>query len=54
MSRQNKEPDIYVMTRAWYGVISTGWQAGYALDELANQGKRSHPNATSCLNRVGM
>ena len=48
---QGKEPDIYVMTRAWYGVISTGGQAGYALDELANQGKQSHPNATSCLNR---
>ena len=41
-----KEPTTYVMTRAWYGVISTGGQAGFALDEIANIGKETHTNAT--------
>jgi len=31
---QEKRPDIWVMVRAWYGNISTGGQAGYALDNL--------------------
>ena len=29
-----KEPDVWVMVRAWYGIVSTGGQAGYALDKL--------------------
>jgi hypothetical protein len=47
----NIEPDIYVMVRAWYGVISTGSQAGFALDNLAEQGKLKYPDAKSSLER---
>ena len=47
----NIEPDIYVMVRAWYGVISTGSQAGFALDNLAEQGKHKYPDAKSSLDR---
>ena len=46
-----KEPEIYVMLRAWYGVISTGNQAGYALDQLAELGKHEFSAAKSCLDR---
>jgi len=47
----NVEPQIYVMLRAWYGVISTGGQAGFALDRLAELGKVEFPNAKTCLDR---
>ena len=46
-----EDPITYVMTRAWYGVLSTGGQAGFALDELENLGKETHSYATRCLNR---
>ena len=39
------------MFRAWYGVISTGGQAGFALDRLAELGKMEYPNAKPCLDR---
>ena len=45
------EPEIYVMVRAWYGVVSTGNQAGYALDKLAEEGKDKFPAAKHCLTK---
>ena len=45
------DPHVYVMLRAWYGVISTGGQAGFALDRLAELGKDDFPNAKACLDR---
>ena len=48
---EDTPPDIYVMLRAWYGVISTGNQAGYALDKLADLGSTQFPNAKFSLVR---
>ena len=31
---QEKEPEVWVMVSAWYGKVSTGGQAGFALDKL--------------------
>ena len=45
------EPDTYVMVRAWYGVVQTGQQAGYALDHLAELGKVDYPLAPECIAR---
>ena len=45
------EPDTYVMVRAWYGVVQTGQQAGYALDRLAELGKVEYPMAPECIAR---
>ena len=39
------------MLRAWYGVISTGNQAGYKLDQLAELGKYEFSAIKSCLDR---
>ena len=44
-------PDTYVMLRAWYGVVSTGNQAGYALDKLAEPDREDFPNARFSLVR---
>ena len=38
-------PNVYVMTRAWYGVASTGNQAGVALEYLANHFRSIYPEA---------
>ena len=45
------EPDVYVMLRAWYGVIQTGGQAGFALDKLADIGANDYPLAKDCLKK---
>ena len=45
------EPDTYVMVRAWYGVVQTGQQAGYALDHLAEIGRVDFPLAPECIAR---
>ena len=45
------EPDVYVMVRAWYGVVQTRQQAGYALDRLAELGKDEFPKAPECIAR---
>ena len=45
------EPDVYVMLRAWYGVIQTGGQAGFALDKLADIGADDFPLANDCLKK---
>ena len=47
----NIDPDVYVMLRAWYGVIQTGGQAGYALDKLAEISAEEFPMAKECLER---
>ena len=48
---QDIEPDTYVMVRAWYGVVQTGQQAGYALDHLAELGKDEFPLASERIAR---
>ena len=45
------EPDVYVMVRAWYVVVQTRQQAGYALDRLAELGKDEFPKAPECIAR---
>ena len=40
-----KKPDIWVMVRAWYGIVSTGGQAGFALDKLTEMMKDEFPKA---------
>ncbi len=45
------KPDTYVMVRAWYGVVQTDQQAGYALDHLAELGKVQFPMAPECFAR---
>ena len=42
-------PTVWVMTRAWYGVSSTGNQAGVALEMLANQFRTEFPLALAPL-----
>jgi hypothetical protein len=42
-------PIIWVMTRAWYGVSSTGNQAGVALEFLANHYREEYPAAHSVI-----
>ena len=39
------------MVRAWYGVVQTRQQAGYALDRLAELGKDEFPKAPECIAR---
>ena len=40
-----------MLNRAWYGVICTGGQAGFALESLADIGRETHPLAFPCLTR---
>lgn len=44
-------PEIWVMTRAWYGVTSTGNQAAVALHRLADLHKKEYPLALDVLTR---
>ena len=39
------EPDVYVMTWAWYGVVPTGAQAALAISSLAELFSSYHPDA---------
>ena len=41
----DKEPEVYAMIVAWYGVASSGNQAGFALEELARLLKADLPLA---------
>ena len=45
------DPDVWVMSRAWYGVSSTGNQAGVALEYLAEQHKEDLPLAHDVLTK---
>ena len=44
-------PSVWVMTRAWYGVASTGNQAGIALEFLANTLHVEYPAAVGPLTK---
>ena len=46
----NIEPDIYVMTRVWYGVVPTGAQAAVAIRMLAEL-SCDHPGALKVLSK---
>ena len=45
------EPVVYVLTRAWYGVSSTGNQAGAAIDRLAKENASTFPMALGPLTK---
>lgn len=45
----NVKPKEWVMTRAWYGEVPSGGQAGYAIEELTESNKHKHPNAVQPL-----
>ena len=47
----NIEPDLYVMTRAWYGVVPTGAQAAVAIRMLAELSSSDHPGALDVLSK---
>ena len=47
----NIEPDIYVMSRAWYGVVPTGAQAAVAIKMLAELSSGDHPGAIEVLSK---
>lgn len=42
-------PETYVLVVGWYGVITSGNQAGYALEELARLHRDTHPLAYEAL-----
>ena len=44
-----RDPEIWVMVRAWYGIVSTGGQAGYALDKLTEMMSEEFPEAYTTL-----
>ena len=46
---ENIPPFIWVMRVAWYGVTSTGAQAGEALERLANMRQKDYPSAAKCI-----
>lgn len=43
------DPDVWVMESVWYGVTSSGNQAGIAVTTLGNLGKEEHPAAEEPL-----
>ena len=45
------ELDVYVMTRAWYGVVPTGAQAAVAKKLLAEFFSSDHPDAIYVLSK---
>ena len=45
------EPDVYVMTGAWYGVVPTGAQAAVAIRLLAELSSSDHPEAIDVLSK---
>ena len=42
-------PDVYVMLVAWYGVVPTGNQAGYAIEVIADSASESELEAKTVL-----
>ena len=50
----NIEPDIYVMTRAWYGVVPTGAQAAVAIKMLTDLSCNVHPVLSRFFLRIFM
>ena len=47
----NIEPDIYVMTRAWYGVVPAGAQAAVAINMLLELFSEEYPSAVEVLSK---
>ena len=47
----NIEPDVYLMTRAWYGVVPTGAQAAVAIRLLAELSSSDHPDTIEVLSK---
>ena len=45
------EPDVYVMTQAWYGVVPTGAQAAVAIKLLAELSSSDHPDSIDVLSK---
>ena len=45
------KPDVWVLLRAWYGVRSTGNQAGESLDMLAEHFKEEYPESQEVILR---
>ena len=46
---QEKDPEIWVMVRAWYGMVSTGGQAGFSLDQLTELLGEKYPEVYKTL-----
>ena len=47
----NQEPEVFVLTRAWYGVISSGNQAAVALKRLSSMYGDRYPEAVQVLDQ---
>ena len=45
----DKEPQVWVMTRAWYGVLSSGNQSGFALYDIAVKQQDERPEAVEVV-----
>ena len=45
------EPDVFVMTQAWYGVVPTGAQAAIAIRLLAELSSSDRPDAIDVLSK---
>ena len=45
------DPEVWVMTRAWYGISSTGGQAGAAIMKLEDSAKEEDKDAIETLER---
>ena len=45
------EPDTWVMTRAWYGVTSTGNQAGWAIEKTVEDKGEEYPLAAKTMKK---
>ena len=46
---QSVPPKTWVMNRAWYGVASTGGQAGYAIEKVVEEQGQEYPLAAKAL-----
>ena len=47
----NVEPEVWVMTWAWYGIFSTGGQAGAAIIKLIGMAGPENQNAVETLEK---
>ena len=47
----NVEPEVWVMTRAWYGISSTGGQAGAAIIKLIGMAGKEDSSAVETLEK---
>ena len=47
----NIEPEVWIMTRAWYGISSTGGQAGAAIIKLVSMAGSEDQDAVETLEK---